>query len=69
MRLECLQQLRGHSSLEMTLRYVVETRSRRTVKAELHRELLEHFAQEPGITVASMTVEIVGFPPIKQQDG
>ena len=51
--------------VEMTLRYVVETRQRRSVKAELHRELLEHFAEIPNITVASMTVEIVGFPPIK----
>ena len=51
--------------VEMTLRYVVETRERRNVKAELHRELLERFAALPNITIASMTVEIVGFPPIK----
>lgn len=55
--------------VEMTLRYVVETRKRRTVKADLHRELLEHFSKTPTITVASMTVEIVGFPPIKQGNG
>ena len=48
--------------VEMTLRYVVETRARRQVKAELHRELLEHFGQTPSITIASATFEIVGFP-------
>jgi small-conductance mechanosensitive channel len=51
--------------VEMTLRYVVETRNRRQVKAELHRELLEHFGQTPSITVASATFEIVGFPPLR----
>ncbi len=51
--------------VEMTLRYVVETHSRRQVKAELHRELLEHFGKTPSITIASATFEIVGFPPIK----
>ena len=53
--------------VEMTLRYVVETRNRRQVKAELHRELLEHFGQTPSITIASATFEIVGFPPIKSE--
>lgn len=51
--------------IEMTLRYIVETRERRQVKARLHQELLQHFEAEPEITIASMTVEIVGFPPLK----
>jgi small-conductance mechanosensitive channel len=51
--------------VEMTLRYVVEARERRAVKGELHRELLEHFQEEEDITVASATVEIVGFPPLR----
>ena len=50
--------------IELTLRYIVDARQRREVQGELHRELLEHFAEEPNITVASMTVEIVGFPPV-----
>lgn len=49
----------------MTLRYTVETRERRQVKARLHQELLQHFKAEPEITRASVTVEIVGFPPLK----
>ncbi len=51
--------------IEMTLRYVVAARDRRQVRAELHRELLQHFAEEENITVASATIEIVGFPPLR----
>ena len=50
--------------IEITLRYVVEARERRRVTGELHRELLQHFQEEPKITVASATFEIVGFPPL-----
>jgi hypothetical protein len=55
--------------VEMTLRYVVAARDRRAVKGELHRELLEHFQEEEAITVASTTVEIVGFPPLRGDEG
>jgi small-conductance mechanosensitive channel len=48
--------------IEMTLRYIVEARERRTVKGQLHQELLQHFEAEAGITVASATFEIVGLP-------
>lgn len=51
--------------IEMTLRYVVEARKRREVKGQLHHQLLRHFEEETGITVASATFEIVGFPPLK----
>jgi small-conductance mechanosensitive channel len=51
--------------IEMSLRYIVDARERRTVKAQLHRELLQHFEAEPDITVASMTIEIVGLPALK----
>jgi small-conductance mechanosensitive channel len=54
--------------IEITLRYVVEARERRQVKGQLHRELLERFESEPGITVASATFEIVGFPPLRKED-
>jgi small-conductance mechanosensitive channel len=55
--------------IEMTLRYVVDARERRTVKGQLHRELLQHFEAEPDITVASVTLEVVGFPPLKSDMG
>jgi small-conductance mechanosensitive channel len=51
--------------IEITLRYVVEAHERRQVKGRLHRELLQRFESEADITVASATVEIVGFPPLQ----
>jgi small-conductance mechanosensitive channel len=51
--------------IELTLRYIVEARQRRTVSGELQLELLRHFQEEPNITVASATYEIVGFPPLR----
>ncbi|MGD2176712.1 MAG: mechanosensitive ion channel [Anaerolineae bacterium] len=50
--------------IELTLRYVVEARERRTAMGQLHHELLQHFDEQPNITVASATFEIVGFPPL-----
>jgi hypothetical protein len=55
--------------IEMTLRYIVEARKRRMVKAQLHRDLLQCFEAEPAITVASATYDIVGFPPLKGDIG
>jgi small-conductance mechanosensitive channel len=55
--------------IEITLRYIVDTRERRKIKGQLHRELLQHFEAEENITVASMTVEIVGFPPLRDETG
>lgn len=54
--------------IEMTLRYVVEAHERRAVLNKLHQELLIHFEEEPEITVASATFEIVGFPPMRRAD-
>ena len=51
--------------IELTLRYVVEARERRKVMGQLHYELLQHFEEQPNITVASATFEIVGFPPLR----
>ena len=50
--------------IEMTLRFVVDAQARRKVKDQLHRDLLQHFQAEENITVASTTIEIVGFPPL-----
>jgi len=51
--------------VEITLRYIVRARERRKVKALLHRELLQHFEEIDNITIASTTIEIVGFPPLQ----
>lgn len=53
--------------IDMTLRYVVDPRERRTVAGQLHLELLQHFESEADITVASATFEIVGFPPLRSR--
>ena len=55
--------------IEITLRYIVDARERRKIKGQLHRELLQHFEKEEKITIASMTVEIVGFPPLRGSVG
>ena len=51
--------------IEMTLRYVVNFSERREVMAKLYYELLKTFEAESTITIASSTIEIVGFPPLK----
>jgi len=55
--------------IELTLRYVVDARERRRVTGQLHQELLQRFEEEPDITVASATFEIVGLPPIRYGRG
>jgi small-conductance mechanosensitive channel len=51
--------------IQMALRYIVLPRQRRTVKAQLHRELLRHFGKEPTIQIASATFEVVGLPSLE----
>jgi len=51
--------------IELTLRYIVEARNRKKVKGQIHGRLLECFDEEPDLRVASMTVDIVGFAPLK----
>jgi len=51
--------------IEMTLRFVVDAQERRRVKDQLHRDLLQHIQTEENITVASTTIEIVGFPTLQ----
>jgi len=51
--------------IALTLRYIVAVRDRRPVKGQIHGEFLKCFGEEPDIKVASVTVDIVGFPPPK----
>jgi small-conductance mechanosensitive channel len=51
--------------IELTLRFVVDAQERRKVKDQLHQDLLQHFQAEENISVASMTIEIVGFPQLQ----
>jgi hypothetical protein len=52
--------------IELTLRYIAEVWNRRAVKGQIHSELLKCFEKEPDIKVASVTVDIVGFPALKK---
>ena len=54
--------------IEMTLRYVINISDRREVNGKLNYELLKHFETEPTVTIASSTIEIVKFPPLKNND-
>jgi hypothetical protein len=51
--------------IEITLRFIVDAKERRKVKAKLFRKLLQCFEAEENITVASATIDIVAFPPLK----
>ena len=51
--------------IEVTLRFLVDAQERRTVNGRLHWELLQYFQADENITVASTTIEIVGFPPLE----
>jgi len=51
--------------IELTLRFLVDAQERRGVKDRLHRELLQYFQAEENISIASTTIEIVGFPQIQ----
>jgi hypothetical protein len=53
--------------IELTLRFVVAANERRKVRAQLYHELLCQFESETSITVASVTMEVVGFPPLRNE--
>ena len=54
--------------LELTVRFVTEARGVRDVKDAMGREILREL-DAAGIGIASATFEIVGFPPLRIQDG
>ncbi len=50
--------------VELALRFIVPDRGIREIKDAMYRDLLRRFKQE-GISIASSTYDIVGFPPIR----
>jgi small-conductance mechanosensitive channel len=54
--------------LELTVRFVVPEIGIREQKDAMSREILDRLEQA-GIGIASTTLEIVGFPPLRIQDG
>ena len=57
------------SWIEITLPYIVDAQERRAVKGKLHSELLQRFQTKDEITIASPTIEIVGFPSLLAELG
>ena len=52
--------------IAFTLRFVVDYKNRKSVKTELHRQLLERFnATGSGVQLASVTLDITAVPPLK----
>jgi small-conductance mechanosensitive channel len=51
--------------IDMRLRYVVDPRKRRNIKNSINEKLLEAFAKEKDIEIASASFDIVGFPNLK----
>ena len=54
--------------LELTVRFIVGEHNIRGIKDQISREILAHFDAE-GIGIASATYDIVGFPPLRYEDG
>ncbi len=54
--------------LELTVRFVTEVRGVRDVKDVMSREILREL-DAAGIGIASATYDIVGFPPLRIQEG
>ena len=54
--------------LELTVRFIVSEHEVRGIKDQISREILQHF-DENGIGIASATYDIVGFPPLRYENG
>lgn len=50
--------------VELALRFIVPDRGIREIKDAMYRDILARF-KEAGISVASSTYDIVGFPPVR----
>jgi small-conductance mechanosensitive channel len=50
--------------LELSLRFLADDRATREIKDRVSRDILQRF-DEAGIGIASMTVDIVAFPPVR----
>lgn len=48
--------------INVHVRYVTDVRDRRRTTAEVHRRILEAVSEADDVTIASETVDIVGFP-------
>ncbi len=53
--------------IDLRLRYVVDPRKRRFIKHTMHQRILEAFENEKDVKLASVTIDIVGFPPVRTE--
>jgi small-conductance mechanosensitive channel len=53
--------------LELTLRFIVSDRHSREAKDQISREIIAGF-DEAGIGIASTTIDIVAFPPLRRTE-
>src|SRR5262249_61129821 len=54
--------------LELSLRFIVDDHKSRAVRDQIARDILDEF-DKAGIGIASTTVEIVAFPPVRRANG
>lgn len=52
--------------IELSVRYITDAKSRRTVKSEINKEILTSISRNKSFSVASATIDIVGFPAKKK---
>ncbi len=53
--------------IDLRFRYVVDPRQRRFIKHTMHQRILEAFENEKDVKLASVTIDIVGFPPVRRE--
>ena len=54
--------------IELTARYVTPARQRRMTRNRISRRILEEIEKSEEIKIASQTIDIVGFPPIRLEE-
>lgn len=52
--------------IELTIRYITEAKQRRSIKSEINKAILASIARNKSLSVASTTIDIVGFPGKKK---
>jgi small-conductance mechanosensitive channel len=53
--------------IQLSIRYIADTRTRRSIQNEISQNLLEYFNKNEQATIASETLDIIGFPKVSQR--
>jgi small-conductance mechanosensitive channel len=54
--------------LELSLRFIVDDHASRAIRDQIARDILDEF-DKAGIGIASTTIDIVAFPPVRRANG